>query len=387
MVIPTFVRQALAGDPITVYGDGTQSRCFTHVADVVGALIRLADAPKAVGQVFNIGSNEEVTIADLARRVKIQAGSCSEIVRVPYSEAYEPGFEDMPRRVPDLTKIGGFIGYRPTRTLEQILEDVIASSRSPLVPEQPGGSPIGSTESDGGLALESAITELSPDSEDEDVTPTTVRRAGPPLVDRCADADTARARAARRRGFVARPTSDRWHKQPTALLGGVAIFASVVGVELSLVPLSPQARVILGASALFFLLGQVDDLVGLKPFQKLIGQLLGAVVVVSFGLTLPCTGSPAIDGAITLLWLVGITNAVNLLDNMDGLAAGIAAIASVFLARRSSSATDRQPMPCCSRCSGRRWWDSWCTTQTRPRSSWAIAARCSSGSFWPARRF
>ena len=143
MVIPTFVKQALAGDPITVYGDGSQSRCFTHVADVVGALIRLADAPEAVGQVFNIGSNEEVTIADLARRVKIQAGSCSEIVRVPYSEAYEPGFEDMPRRVPDLTKIGGFIGYRPTRTLEQILEDVIASSRSRARPEQPGGSPIG----------------------------------------------------------------------------------------------------------------------------------------------------------------------------------------------------------------------------------------------------
>ncbi len=138
--------------------------------------------------------------------------------------------------------------------------------------------------------------------------------------------------AARRRGFVARPTSDRWHKQPTALLGGVAIFASVVGVELSLVPLSPQARVILGTSAFLFLIGQVDDLVGLKPLQKLIGQFLGAVVVVSFGLVLPCTGAPAIDGAITLLWLVGITNAVNLLDNMDGLAAGIAAIASVFMA-------------------------------------------------------
>jgi UDP-GlcNAc:undecaprenyl-phosphate GlcNAc-1-phosphate transferase len=138
--------------------------------------------------------------------------------------------------------------------------------------------------------------------------------------------------AARRGGFVARPTSDRWHRHPTALLGGVAIFASVVGVELCLVPLSPQARVILGASALLFVLGQVDDLVGLKPFQKLIGQLLGAVVVVAFGLSLPCSGSPALDGAITLLWLVGITNAVNLLDNMDGLAAGIAAIASGFLA-------------------------------------------------------
>ena len=137
MVVPTFVRQALAGDPITVYGDGSQSRCFTHVADVIGALIRLAEVSKAVGQVFNIGSNEEVTIGDLARQVKLQAGSCSEIVRVPYSEAYEPGFEDMPRRVPDLTKIGGFIGYRPTRSLEQIIDDVIASSRTVLGPSGP----------------------------------------------------------------------------------------------------------------------------------------------------------------------------------------------------------------------------------------------------------
>jgi UDP-GlcNAc:undecaprenyl-phosphate/decaprenyl-phosphate GlcNAc-1-phosphate transferase len=138
--------------------------------------------------------------------------------------------------------------------------------------------------------------------------------------------------AAQRRGFVARPKTDRWHTQPTALLGGVAIFASVVGVGLCLVPLSPQARVILGTSAFFFLLGQVDDLVGLKPLQKLIGQSLGSVVVIAFGLVIPCTGSTAIDAAISLLWLVGITNAVNLLDNMDGLAAGIAAIASVFLA-------------------------------------------------------
>jgi UDP-glucose 4-epimerase len=119
MVIPTFVRQALSGRPITVYGDGTQSRCFTHVADVVGALVMLMDHPGAVGQVFNVGSGEEVTIGELA-----------EIVTVPYAEAYEEGFEDMPRRVPDLTKIGDLIGYRPTRSLEQILEDVIAYCES-----------------------------------------------------------------------------------------------------------------------------------------------------------------------------------------------------------------------------------------------------------------
>jgi UDP-glucose 4-epimerase len=126
MVIPTFVRQALSGRPITVFGDGTQSRCFTHVADVVGALIRLMDHPGGVGQVYNIGSREEVTIGELAEVVKALTGSGSEITLVPYSEAYEEGFEDMPRRVPDLTKIGGLIGYRPTRSLEQILKDVIA---------------------------------------------------------------------------------------------------------------------------------------------------------------------------------------------------------------------------------------------------------------------
>ena len=137
---------------------------------------------------------------------------------------------------------------------------------------------------------------------------------------------------ARRRGLVARPRSDRWHKHPTALLGGVAIFASVAGVALTMVPLSPQALVVLCTSAFLFLVGQVDDLVCLKPCPKLSCQVIGAAVVVSFGLSLPWTGMPVIDRAITLLWLVGITNGVNILDNMDGLAAGIAAIASVFLA-------------------------------------------------------
>ena len=192
---------------------------------------------------------------------------------------------------------------------------------------------------------------------------------------------------ARRRGFVARPRVDRWHKQPTALLGGVAIFAAVVGVELSLVPLSPQARVILGASALFFLLGQVDDLVGLKPLQKLIGQLLGAAVVVAFGLVLPCTGSPAIDAAITLLWLVGITNAVNLLDNMDGLAAGIAAIAAFFLALYLFG--DGRPADALLLAVFGSGLVGFLVYNANPASIFMgdAAARCSSGSFWPAPRF
>jgi UDP-glucose 4-epimerase len=129
MVIPNFVRQALAGQPITVFGDGTQSRSFTYVGDVVRAMVALINEPRAVGQVFNIGNGEEITIADLAQKVKTLAGSQSEIVKIPYDQAYESGFEDMPRRVPDITKIGKLIGYAPTVELEEILHRVIESFR------------------------------------------------------------------------------------------------------------------------------------------------------------------------------------------------------------------------------------------------------------------
>jgi UDP-glucose 4-epimerase len=125
MVIPTFVRQALAGRPITVYGSGEQTRCFGFVKDVVGALVSLMEKDEAVGEVFNIGSNEEVSINQLAERVRELTGSKSEIVRVPYDEAYEEGFEDMPRRVPDISKVGALTGFRPTVNLEQILHSVI----------------------------------------------------------------------------------------------------------------------------------------------------------------------------------------------------------------------------------------------------------------------
>jgi len=129
MVIPNFVQQALAGEPITVYGDGTQSRSFTDVSDVVGALVKLMREPKAVGEVFNIGNTEEITILDLARKVRLATGSDSPVTFVPYDEAYEAGFEDMPRRVPDLTKIHACIGYRPTLGLDEILQRVIAHTR------------------------------------------------------------------------------------------------------------------------------------------------------------------------------------------------------------------------------------------------------------------
>ncbi|HKP35821.1 MAG TPA: GDP-mannose 4,6-dehydratase [Pyrinomonadaceae bacterium] len=125
MVIPTFVKQALAGRPITVYGSGKQSRCFCYVGDVVGALVKLMDNSKSVGEVFNVGSNQEITISDLAQRIKELAQSQSEIILVPYDEAYEEGFEDMPRRVPEIAKVNKLIGFRPEMDLDGIIRSVI----------------------------------------------------------------------------------------------------------------------------------------------------------------------------------------------------------------------------------------------------------------------
>jgi UDP-glucose 4-epimerase len=126
MVVPRFVQQALRGEPITVYGDGKQSRCFTDVEDVVRAIIALAEHPGAVGDVFNIGSTEEITIEDLAWKVKRLAESPSPIVYIPYDQAYEAGFEDMRRRVPDLTKIRNLVGYEPRVPLDETLRRIIA---------------------------------------------------------------------------------------------------------------------------------------------------------------------------------------------------------------------------------------------------------------------
>jgi UDP-glucose 4-epimerase len=130
MVIPNFVRQALANEPITVFGDGTQSRAFTYVGDVVTGLMKLVETPGTAGTVFNIGNHEEISIMDLAKKVKALTGSTSEIVLIPYDQAYEAGFEDMPRRVPDLRRIGAAVGYAPTVGLDEILTRVIAHERA-----------------------------------------------------------------------------------------------------------------------------------------------------------------------------------------------------------------------------------------------------------------
>ena len=126
MVIPRLVQQALSGDPLTVFGDGKQARCFAHVVDVVGALVSLLDADTLYGQVFNVGSTRETTILDLAHRVRELTRSRSEIVLVPYDQAYEQGFEDVARRVPDISRIRQAIGWEPARSLTAILEDAIA---------------------------------------------------------------------------------------------------------------------------------------------------------------------------------------------------------------------------------------------------------------------
>ncbi|MBP1633303.1 MAG: arnA [Acidobacteria bacterium] len=129
MVIPTFVRQALAGEPITVYGDGRQSRAFTYVGDTVRALLDLPRHEAAFGEVFNIGGGQEITIMDLARLVRERTGSVSEIVTLPYDQAYAPGFEDMQRRVPDIAKLQRVTGYAPSLGLAEIIDRVAEHQR------------------------------------------------------------------------------------------------------------------------------------------------------------------------------------------------------------------------------------------------------------------
>ncbi len=130
MVIPRFVHQALMNHPLLIYGDGAQSRCFAYVSDVIDGMIRLMEHPAAVGNVFNLGSQEEITIRDLAHKVKLLCESKSDIIQIPYEQAYEQGFEDMRRRVPDLTKVHNLIGYQPQVLLDEILQNVKAYFQS-----------------------------------------------------------------------------------------------------------------------------------------------------------------------------------------------------------------------------------------------------------------
>jgi len=132
MVVPRFINQALRGEPITVYGDGSQRRSFTWVGDVVDAMVKLIQHPKAYGEVFNLGHTKDISILELAKLVKELTGSSSEIVFIPYEKAYEPGFEDMRRRLPDISKVQELIGYRPTLDLPEMLKRIIAYERERL---------------------------------------------------------------------------------------------------------------------------------------------------------------------------------------------------------------------------------------------------------------
>ena len=136
MVLPTFVRQALLNEPVTVYGSGEQSRCFGHVFDIIDGLLLLLDCERAIGEIFNLGNVEEITINDLARKVIAACESQSEIVHIPYSDAYGPGFEDMYRRVPDINKAKQWVGYDPMHSLESIIRSVVNHERTALAARQ-----------------------------------------------------------------------------------------------------------------------------------------------------------------------------------------------------------------------------------------------------------
>jgi UDP-glucose 4-epimerase len=129
MVIPRFVRQALAGEPITIFDDGEQTRCFCNVRDVVRGIQALADSPAAEGQVFNLGSQEEISIRALAERVKARTGSASPLKFIPYAQAYDGGFEDMRKRIPDIGKIRKLVGWTPSIPLDATLDEIIAYFR------------------------------------------------------------------------------------------------------------------------------------------------------------------------------------------------------------------------------------------------------------------
>jgi len=152
MVIPRFVEQALDGRKLTIYGDGTQSRCFSYVGDVVRGVLMLTDHPGAAGDVFNIGTDEEVTITGLAERIIEMTGSSSRLDYIPYDEAFGPGFEDMPRRVPDLGKISALVGYRPEMSLNDLLGTTIQHIRN----ERAGKSPLAEARFNGYHASETS---------------------------------------------------------------------------------------------------------------------------------------------------------------------------------------------------------------------------------------
>ena len=297
MVIPTFVSQALAGEPITVFGDGTQRRCFTDVTDVVDALVKLGPSARGRRQGLSTSATtQEITILDLAELVKELTGSTSEIVMVPYDEAYEEGFEDMrPARA----------GYYAVTRVDRLRADpwhpANPRERDRRPPSKEGKRFLTEYFSLGTAFLAAAV-----------LTPLVI------LV-------------ARRTGMVCKPKADRWHSRPTALLGGVAIFVAFLAGALPFLDLPNPViqRMVIGVligATLMFVVGLLDDLLQLRPAAKLLGQILAACVLVYAGVYFHIIDMPLLTIPLTVFFVVGITNAFNLLDNMDGLASGVAAI-------------------------------------------------------------
>ncbi len=302
MVVPTFFRQALLGQPVTVYGTASRSLLLPRRRYRRRRSLSLLDEPRAVGDVFNVGAPHEITMNALAERVIEMTGSPSAVVHVPYETAYEEGFEDMERRVPDVSKIEALTGWSPTRSLDDILRDVLAFERAR--PERRAGPNDLNT----GLPLRPGIP-----------GPLVGALVFTPLLGRLAG----------RAGIVDHPKKDRFHSRATPYLGGVAIAAGLLLVVM-LVPGEPDqvAAVVVGALVLGGL-GLVDDVRGgLGPAVKLVLEAAAGAGRWAVGIRAGIFDVAALDFALTVAWVVVVTNAVNLLDNMDGVAAGVVAVAA-----------------------------------------------------------
>ena len=321
MVIPRLIRQALRGEPVTVFGNGRQTRCFAHVADVIEALLLLIDDEAAVGQTFNVGSSDEISILDLARLIIARCNSGSAIELIPYDQAYESGFEDMDRRVPDTAKLHSRTGWVAENTLAEILNEMIREAVSEM-------GEIPSPRSAAGPTTPGALV----------TGPGTVIAAGVLAFVLVAVLTGAMRRIAIRFRLVDQPRADRVHIIATPYLGGIAISGGTVAAVAGVAhPGESQTLAIIIAGAAISLLGLIDDLRRLSQAVRLVTECLAAAALVIVGIhidmfaRLPMVGG-WIDAFGTVVWIVVITNSFNLLDNMDGAAAAIAFVSPPILA-------------------------------------------------------
>ena len=302
MVIPRLIRQALRGEPVTVFGDGSQTRCFAHVADVVAAILLLLDDDDAAGQTFNVGCSDEISIIDLAKLIISRCESQSPIQLIPYDQAYDSGFEDMERRVPDTTKLRSHTGWFPHRSL----------SRNPGRDDRGGGRRTGCASGLGEIVI----------------VPGSALAAGALAFVLVALLTEVMRRIAVRHCLLDQPRGDGRHSLATPYLGGVAIAGGTVGAFAVAAPTgSAQILAITGSGTIVCALGLADDLRPLNPALRVIVECLCASALVAAGIHADLFASAGmlgrwVDDAGTVAWIVVLTNSFNLLDNMDGAAAG-----------------------------------------------------------------